>query len=269
MSKSDLSNKTEEQGRDENEVKLSSASRRRFIRNMAIGTAGAAFAIGNLDRLQGANRLLERLTKTHVEGFVDHIRDVTGSPEAKQEFQRLVAMILETVDADPQSRDTFNAIKHYLTHPVVPVPKGVGASDVDLVMGAGYLRAIDGIQHTTRHVSAGDVKKQLQNPKAILHVFETGFLNELYSKTKQESASNPSLAKKIADASREAKGVASYLVKEAKSGNEARLVRANFLQQGCDCDLTLITGGSAGTGCADWELCVAIIAIMVIILIIK
>jgi len=252
------------------ETQDSLSSRRRFIRNIAIGTAGAAVAMGNLDRLRGASKLLERLTNAHVDGFMAHIKDATtGSPQAKQEFQRLSTLILEAVDSDPKSRETFNAIKHYLQHPVVPVPEGVKGSDVDMIMGAGYLRAIDGIQHTARHVSADDVKKRLQNPKAILHIFESGFLNQLYATTKAESTSNPSFAKRIADASREAKGVASHLVKEATSGNEARLVRANFLQGGCDCDLTLITGGGAGTGCADWELCVAIVAIFIIILIVK
>jgi hypothetical protein len=251
------------------ETQDSSSSRRRFIRNIAIGTAGAAVAMSNLDRLRGASRLLERLTNAHVEGFMDHIKEVTESPKARQEFQRISTLILEAVDGDPKSRETFNAIKYYLTHPVVPVPEGVKLSDVDMVMGAGYLRAIDGIQNTTRHVTADDVKKRLQNPKAILHIFDSGFLNQLYATTKAETASNPSFAKKIADASREAKGVASHLVKEATSGNEARLVRANFLQGGCDCDLALITGTGTASGCGGWEACVAIIALIVVIMILK
>src|SRR5438309_1863263 len=181
MSRSELSNKTEEQGMDEKElreVKLSSASRRRFIRNMAIGTAGAAFAMGHLDRLQGASRLLERMTKTHVDGFVDHIRDAKGSPEARKEFQRLSKMIQDAADANPECRDTVNAMKHYLSHPVVPMPKDVKPSDLHLMLGAGYLRALAGIQETNRRITADTVRKQLQNPKNILHVFESGFLNE-------------------------------------------------------------------------------------------
>lgn len=259
MSKSELN---EEQGLTG--TKDSGPSRRRFIRNMAIGTAGAAIAMGNLDRLQGASRLLERLTNSHVEGFLEHIRDVTETPQAKQEFERLATLILETVDADPKSRETFNAIKHYLGNPAVPVPEGVKRSEVDMLMGAGYLRAIDGIQNTSRHVSADDVKKRLQNSKALLHIFESGFLNQLYATTKAESASKPSFAKKVADASREARGVASQLVREARSDREPRLVRASFLQGGCDCTVDI----GNGPVCEPWEVCVGVVVIFVIILLV-
>ncbi len=259
MSKSEPN---EEQGLSA--IKDSGPSRRRFIRNIAIGTAGAAIAMSNMDRLRGASRLLERLTNSHVEGFLEHIRDVTESPQAKQEFERLSTLILEAVDADPKSRETFNAIKHYLANPAVPAPEGVKRSEVDMLMGAGYLRAIDGIQHTTRHVSTDDVKNRLQNPKAMLHIFESGFLNQLYATTKAESASNPSFAKKIADASREAKGVASHLVRQATSGSEPRLVRASFLQGACDCTVDI----GNGPQCEPWEVCVGIVVIFVIILLV-
>jgi hypothetical protein len=251
-------------GTDGSETKDSGSSRRRFIRNIAIGTAGAAIAMSNLDRLRGASRLLERLTDRHVEGFLEHIRDASESPAAKQEFERISTMILEAVDSDPKSRETFSGIKHYLANPPVTVPAGVKRSEVDMLMGAGYLRAIDGIQHTTRHVSADDVKKRLQDSKAILHIFESGFLNQLYAKTKDESASNPSFAKKIRDASRDAKGVASHLVKLATSDSEPRLIRASFLQGGCDCTVDI----GNGPQCEPWEVCVGIVVIFVIILLV-
>lgn len=255
MSRPDLINNNEEKGVGEGDVRegLSGSSRRRFIRNMAIGTAGAAFAISNLDRLQGATRLLARLTKSHVEGFIDHIKDAKGSPQARKEFQRLSKMILDTVDGDPECRDTFNAIKHYLSHPVVPIPRDAKHSDVGMLLGAGYLRALTGIEETNRHVTADDIKKRLQNPKNILHVFETGFLNELYAKTKEESESNPNFARSLVEADSELKQVVAL-------NKEARLIPASF--QCPDCTITWPDGSQY---CASWEECVGLVIVIVVI----
>lgn len=229
-------------------------SRRRFIRNIAIGTAGAAVAMGNLDRLRGASRLLERLTGAHVEGFMDHIKDVTGSPQARQEFQRISALVMEALDGDPKSRDTYAAIRHYLAHPVVPIPEGAKPSDVGMLLGAGYLRAIDGIQHTTRRVSAADIKKRLQNPKAILHVFESGFLNQLYFKTKEESTSNPNFARRLAEADGELRNI-------VERSKEAKLIPASLFQ----CPECTIEWPDGTITCAStWE-CVGLVIVVVAI----
>jgi len=241
-------------------TKGSGPSRRRFIRNIAIGTAGAAVAVSNLDRLHGASRLLERLTNAHVDGFLDQIKDVTASPQAKQEFERILSLIYETVGNDLKSRDTYNAVKHYLKYPAVPVPEGVQISDVDMLLGAGYMRAMAGLQKTTKHVTANDVRNRLQNPKAILHLFEAGFFNQLYAKTKAERASNPNFAKKLDAATRDARWAATHIANEAVT---AKLIPASFFQ-GCDCDVSL----GNQSGCVSWEWCVAIVGFMVLILIV-
>jgi len=261
MSKAELSNNPEEQGLGETK----GGSRRRFIRNMAVGTAGAAFALSNLDRLRGASKLLERLTDAHVDGFLDHVRNVTESPAAKEEFQRISKLILEAVGNDPKSRETFTEMKAYLAHPAAPFPESSTVKDIDLLMGAGYLRAIEGIQHTTRHVSAEDVRNRLQNSKAILNLFQSGFLNQLYDRTKAETVSNPAFANKLAYAGKEIKGTASNIIKQVTSG-EARLVPAGFLQGGCDC---VIDDGQGNQYCVSWEVCVGIIVVFVIIMILK
>ena len=251
-----------------NRTETREPSRRRFIRNMAIGTAGAAITMGSLDRLRGASRLLERLTEAHVDGFMAHIKDFSGSPQAKQEFERISKLILETVGNDQKSLDTYHAIKHYLAHPAVQPPEGSTFSDVDLVLGAGYLRALEGIQHSTRRVSADDVMNRLRNPKAILHIFESGFLNQLYVKAKAESTSSPAFAKRLADASGEAKGAAGRVGKATTT--EARLVPAGFFQCGPDdCFVAIANGTGGSSGCATWELCVAIVVILVVVAILK
>jgi uncharacterized protein (DUF1501 family) len=246
-------------------TKDSGSSRRRFIRNIAIGTAGAAIAMGNLDRLRGASRLLERLTNAHVDGFLDHVRSVTESPAAKQELQRIANLILAAVGNDPKSRETFTEMKAYLANPAAPFPESSTVKDIDMLMGAGYLRAIEGIQHTTRHVSAEDVKNRLQNPKAILHLFESGFLNQLYDKTKAETVSNPALANKLAYAGKEIKEIASNIIKQATTVPEAKLVPAGFLVGPCDC---VIDDGNGNQYCVSWEVCVGIVVIFVAILLI-
>lgn len=261
MSKPDLYDKKEEQAAgemDARELKSGGSSRRRFIRNMAIGTAGAAFTIGNLDRLQAASRLLERLTKTHVDGFVDHIREAKGSPEARKEFQRLSRMILDAIDANPECRATVNAMKHYLSHPVVPLPKDAKPSDVRLMLGAGYLRLLAGIQETNRRITADTVRKRLQNPKHILHVFESGFLNELYSKTKSEIEDNPVFGERLVDASSELKQAVGRQA-------EARLIPASF--QCPDCTIEWPDGTI--TCASTWECVGLVIVVVAIILIIK
>jgi hypothetical protein len=266
MSKPEHCDNEEEQGlpgTDGHETKDSGPSRRRFIRNIAIGTAGAAIAMSNLDRLRGASRLLERLTNAHVDGFMEHIKDATtGSPQAKQEFERISKLILDAVGNDQKSLDTYNAIKYYLAHPAVPPPGTITLGDIDLVMGAGYLRAMDGLQHTTRRVSADDIKKRLQNPKAILHIFESGFLNQLYLKTKEESTSNLAFAKRLAEASTEMRGVAFRLGKPAQT--EARLVPAGFFQCASDeCSVDLNNGNPPT--CISWEWCVGLVVLLVVV----
>jgi len=242
------------------------SSRRRFIRNMAIGTAGAAVAMGSLDRLRGASRLLERLTDAHVEGFMDHIKDATtASPQVKQEFERISKLILDAVGNDQKSLDTYNAIKHYLRYPAVPPPGAITVNDIELVMGAGYLRAMDGLQNTTRRVSAADIQKRLQNPKAILHIFESGFLNQLFLKTREESKSNVVFAKRIAEASTEIRRVASRLGKPGQT--EARLVPAGFFQcAGNECSVDL-NNGQPPT-CISWELCVGLVILLVVVFVV-
>lgn len=260
MSKPDLYDKNEEQAAGEMDARrLKTASRRRFIRNMAIGTAGAAFAIGNLDRLQAASRLLERLTKSHVDGFVDSIKDAKGSPEARKEFQRLSKMILETIDANPECRDTVNAMKHYLSHPVVPLPKDAKPSDLHLMLGAGYLRALAGIQESNRRITPETVRKAMQNPKHILHVFESGFLNELYSKTKSEIEANPAFGKRLVDSNSELKQAVSRQT-------EARVIPATFLQ--CP-DCTIEWPDGTITCASTWECVGLVIVVVAIILVIK
>jgi len=244
-------------GGNRTETTGSEPSRRRFIRNMAIGTAGAAITMGSLDRLHGASRLLKRLTNSHVEGFLENIKNVAETPQARAEFQRISALILEALDSDPKSRDTFNAIKHYLANPVVPIPQDAKHSDVGMLMGAGYLRAIGGLQQTTRHVSANDVKKRLQDPKNILHVFESGFLNELYFKTKEESASNPNFARRLDDANREVRGMVSH-------SKEAKLIPASLVQ----CPDCTITWPDGSIYCATWEECVGLVVVVVVIFLI-
>src|SRR5260370_13986051 len=81
MSKSEPN---EEQGLSA--IKDSGPSRRRFIRNIAIGTAGAAIAMSKMDRLRRASRVLERLTKNHLQGVLEHIKDITETPQTKQKI---------------------------------------------------------------------------------------------------------------------------------------------------------------------------------------
>lgn len=265
MSKPEHFENEDEQGlgkTDGHETKNSKPSRRKFIRNVAIGTAGAAIAMGNMDRLGAASRLLERYTNTHVDGFLEHVRSATRSPRAKQEFQRISTLVLQAVGKDPKSQSTFTAVKAYLSNPIVPLSADQVSStltDLDMVIGAGYLRAVAGLQDSTRHVSADDVKSRLGNPKAIFDAFESGFLNQLYAKTKAESMSSITFAKKLADASSEAKGIATDLIKQATNGKEAKLVPASFLQ-GCDCTIN--------GACATLAECLIAVAIIVVIILV-
>ena len=265
MSKTQVFDNEEEQslgGAGRQDQRDTAPSRRRFIRNVAIGTAGAAVAMSNLDRLRGASRLLERYTHTHVDGFLEHVRSATRSPRAKQEFQRLTALVLEAVGNDPKSQSTFTAVKAYLSNPIVPLSTNEVSNTlpaVDMVIGAGYLRAIAGLQGSRRHVSAQDVKSRLGNPKAIFDAFESGFLNQLYVKTKAESASSPAFATKLRDASTEARGVATDLIKQATNHKDPKLIPASFFQ-GCDCTINGV--------CATLEECIIAVAIIVIIIII-
>jgi hypothetical protein len=255
MSKTDLYDKKEEQA-EAGELKPDGSSRRRFIRNIALGTAGAAFAVGNLDRLQAANRLLERLMKTHADGFVDSIKGAKGSPAAKKEFQRLQKLILDAIDGDPECRDTANAIKHYVSHPVVPMPKDAKPSDLHLMLGAGYLRALAGIQGTNRRITADDVRKRMKNRKNILHIFESGFLNELYSKTKSEIEANPAFGKRLIDADTELK-------QSFGAKTEASVVPAAF--QCPDCTIEWPDGSIT---CASTLECVGLVVVVVVIFIV-
>jgi hypothetical protein len=261
MSKPEHFDNEQEQGlrgTEEQKTNDGGSSRRRFIRNIAIGT-GAAVAMSNLDRLRGASRLLERYTNTHVDGFLEQVRSAKRSPRAKQEFQRLTALVLEAVGNDPKSQSTFTAVKAYLSNPIVPLSANELAAAVDMVIGAGYLRAIAGLQASNRHVSAQNIKSRLGNPKAIFDAFESGFLNQLYVKTKAESASSSSFAMKLTDASTEAKGVATDLIKQAKNGKEPKLIPASFFQ-GCDCTIN--------GNCATLEECIIAVAIIVVIILV-
>jgi hypothetical protein len=162
------------------------------------------------------------------------------------------------MESDPKSRDTYTAIRHYLAHPVVPIPEGAKHSDVGMLLGAGYLRVIEGIQHTTRRVSADDIKKRLQNPKAILHIFESGFLNQLYFKTKAESTSNPDFARRLGEADRELRDT-------VERSKEAKLIPASMVQ--CP-DCTIEWPDGSVTCASTWEcvgLVIVVVAIMVLI----
>jgi hypothetical protein len=266
MSRAELFDNQEEQGvgkRDGHETGDNEPSRRKFIRNVAVGTAGAALAMSNLDRLRGASRLLERYTNSHVDGFLEHVRRATRSPQAKREFHRISSLILDAVDNDSKSRTTFSAVHAYLANPLVQVQPGQNAivSDLDMVIGAGYLRAMSALQESKRQISASEVKSRLANPKAIFDTFESGFLNQLYTKTKAESTSNLAFAHKLADASSEARGIGSRLRNRATSAasDTARMTPASLLQ-GCDCTINGV--------CATWEECVLVVAIIVIVILV-
>lgn len=263
MSRSEFFGNDEEQVVDQtsgHETNNKVPSRRRFIRNVAIGTAGAAVAM-NMDSLRGASRLLERYTNRHVDGFLEAVRNVKQSPAAKREFQRISNLVLEAVGNDQKSRSTFMAVKSYLSNPLVSVPADQGSTltDVDMVIAAGYLRVLAGLQDSKKHVSADDVKSRLGNPKDIFDTFESGFIKQLYAKTKAECAVNPAFGKKLAEASKEANGIASYLVNQATTSTGAKLVPASFIQ-GCDCTINGV--------CASTEECIIAVAVIVIIILV-
>src|SRR5947209_8210307 len=103
----------------QHEEKDAVPSRRKFMRNVAVGTAGAALAMSNMDRLHAASRLLARKTRSHANDFLETAKLAKPSTRETQEFQELLSRILSVVEKDPKSRTTFSAIKSYLSNPQV------------------------------------------------------------------------------------------------------------------------------------------------------
>jgi len=182
-----------------------------------------------------------------------------------EEFQRTLSLILDAVENDPKSRATFDAVKSYISNPIVEIQPDQDAvvSDVGMVIGAGYLRSMSALQESNKKVTASEVKSRLANSKAIFDAFESDFFKQLHAEIKGESSSNSAFTKKLADANSEAKEIASQLLKRDASGKikseKAKIVLASLLQ--CECT---INGWCAGT--EECLIAVGIIILLIIVL---
>src|SRR5947209_20505036 len=72
-----------------------------------------------------------------------------------------------------------------------------------MVIAVGYLRSMSALQESSKVPTADEIRSRLSDPKAIFDTFESGFLQQLYTKTKAEVASNAAFAQKLADAHKE------------------------------------------------------------------
>lgn len=269
MSDKILFNEQEESPEETDKVETNDSvfSRRNFMRNAVIGTAGVALLMNTPNRLQAASRLLIRQTNKHVEEFVDKVKNAKRSPKAMEEFQQNLNVILDAVENDSKSRATFDAIKSYISNPLIEVPSDpdAAASEVGMVIGAGYLRSVSALKETNKKLTTSEVKSRLANSKEIFDAFESDFFKQLHAKIKEESSSNSAFTKKLADANSELKEVASQLLKRDASGKikseNARIVLASLTQQCPECTIV-------GVGCYSTETCLVIVGLVILLIIV-
>lgn len=176
-------------------------------------------------------------------------------------------MILDAVENDSKSRATFDAIKSYISNPLIEIQPDSDAavSDVEMVVAAGYLRSMSALKESNKKLTTSEVKSRLANSKAIFDAFESDFFKQLHAKIKEESSSNSDFTKKLANANSEVKEVTSQLLKRDASGKNksenASIVLASLTQQCPDCTIV-------GVGCYSTETCLVIVGLVILLIIV-
>jgi|SRR5947209_1643713 len=132
-----------------------------------------------------------------------------------------------------------------------------------MVIAVGYLRSMSALQESSKVPTADEIRSRLSDPKAIFDTFESGFLQQLYTKTKAEVASNAAFAQKLADAHKEVTSTASQLMRaaggETAANKSVSIGPASLLAQ-CDCTINGV--------CASTEECLIAVGIIILIIII-
>lgn len=254
---------------DKGEAKQLSSSRRRFLRNVTVGAAGATIAMGRPDRV------LARQTQNHVNLFFGPVTSYALTPATKQAFLNVASTVLRVVNEGGDAKSSYDAIRSYIAKPLVSIPSGQSLTELGLsrdesnTIAVAYLRAMAALSSTS--LSENDIRQGLSNPKAIFDRFESDFVSQLFDKTKAESMSSASLAQKLADATTQFKAAADEL---SSTGVIGRVVSRNSLIKPVSFNrMPVATPLQAcsinGTPIPHWQVCVALVVVVVVAILAK
>lgn len=252
------------------DASIISNSRRRFIRNAAIGTAGAAIVTTK------AERALARQTSTHVNSFFNTAKNYTLTSQSKDAFLYVGNAVLSVVNEGGDAKVSFDAIRSYLAKHLVSVSPGQLLTEVGLsrdesnVIATAYLRALAGLG--SRQISENYIRQGLANPKALFDTFESSFVSQLFDKTRVEATNSSSLAQKLIDATSQFRTAADEFSGTTLSGqvtSTGGMIRpvkvtpttpAPSLQPACNIN---------GSPIPHWQVCVALVVVVLVVILTK
>lgn len=254
---------------EKDEAKQLSPSRRRFLRNVAVGALGSTMVMSR------GERVLARQTQSHVNLLFAPVTSYNLEPGAKQDFLNAGRAVLSVVNEGGDAKSTFDAIRSYIASPLGSIPPGQYLTELGVpkdasdTIATAYLRSLVSIKD--KQITESQIKQGLANPKAIFDSFESDFVKLFADRVKKERDSSPGFAQKLADATAHFKIAAEELgntkisrKKDAKSG-KIKLVALKrhpaFTPPQCDCEIN--------GNCAPWYVCVGVVVVIVIIIIAK
>lgn len=177
-----------------------SKSRRRFLRNTAIGAAGASAALITQGRYQ---RVLARMASDHIDDFLKGASDAVITPEGLGAFKTVANQFYDIVETNPRAQATFDSLISYIdgTFPEEPskVIPDLGISpEENNMLGLAFLRSLGALGTTIP--SREQITQVLSSPDNILGKIEPGFLDGLLKRGNEAVNRDPNLAAKVNDA---------------------------------------------------------------------
>lgn len=240
-------------------------SRRRFMRNVAVGAAGATIAMSRADRI------LARQTQSHVNQFFGLASSYSLSPATKQAFLNVTKTVLGVVKEGGSAKSSYDAISSYMGSSFVDMPPGQPVTELGLTreesntIATLYLGAMSAL--SSRSLSENDIRQGLSNPKAIFDKFESDFVGKLNDKTKAEATNSLSLSKKLADATAQLRAAADELAGMGITGQTAS--RSGIMKPVSFSPLQQPACSINGTPIQHWQVCVVIVVVVIVAILAK
>jgi hypothetical protein len=184
--------------KDKNDGNTGAQSRRDFLRNAALGTAGITLG------LTFGERVLARVARRHSEDFFGKAREISPTAEDETAFMNVFDEVRELIDGNDEFRASFNRIfqtvvnsagRLNLTEPMTRL--GLH-TDITNLLATGYLGGLAALRG--RKPNREEISSILSNPESVNKFIEAGFVDSLYRRTNEEIEANPDFARNSARA---------------------------------------------------------------------